>query len=308
MERAKKDKRIIRVSPIFTFDLEKSMRNEAVRRLQQLLNTDPDTIVAGSGPGSPGQETNYYGSLTEKAVTKFQLKYKVISNPKAPGSGRVGPKTRAALRIVFSNTTTNITTSKSSKNLLEDKDRIAKIVCKYGLEVAHILAISDIESRSGTGFQKNGLLSVLFEAHCFYKLLKKVGLDPDALMVKYPNLISPTWNRKLYKGGGYENVRLAEAVKIHKCAWECVSYGIFQVMGFNYKVCGFGSVKEFVEYLKTGQEAHLDVFLRFISANPKRIEALRAKDWATFARLYNGPRYAENKYDIKLARAYEKYS
>jgi hypothetical protein len=30
------------------------------------------------------------------------------------------------------------------------------------------------------------------------------------------------------------------------------------------------------------------------------------KDWAKFARGYNGPGYAQNAYDVKLAQAYEK--
>lgn len=35
---------------------------------------------------------------------------------------------------------------------------------------------------------------------------------------------------------------------------------------------------------------------------------LQRKDWAGFARGYNGPGYAKNRYDIKLANAYKKYS
>lgn len=36
--------------------------------------------------------------------------------------------------------------------------------------------------------------------------------------------------------------------------------------------------------------------------------ALREKRWADFARGYNGPGYAANKYDQKLQAAYEKLS
>ena len=50
-------------------------RNENVRCLQKLLNTDPETRVALEGPGSPGNETNYYGVATRSAVAKFFLKY-----------------------------------------------------------------------------------------------------------------------------------------------------------------------------------------------------------------------------------------
>ena len=36
-------------------------------------------------------------------------------------------------------------------------------------------------------------------------------------------------------------------------------------------------------------------------------KALKDKDWSTFAKLYNGPEYAKNKYDSKLSSAYLKY-
>ena len=37
------------------------------------------------------------------------------------------------------------------------------------------------------------------------------------------------------------------------------------------------------------------------------LPALQQKDWASFAKRYNGPAYAQNKYDEKLAAAYKKY-
>lgn len=109
----------------------------------------------------------------------------------------------------------------------KDKAKIAEMANKYSLDVASVLAVAEVESEGKSGFQGTGLLTVLFEAHWFYKFLKQVSLDSDALMVQYPSLISPTWNRKLYKGGDYENSRLVEALKIHECAWNCASYGMF---------------------------------------------------------------------------------
>ena len=35
--------------------------------------------------------------------------------------------------------------------------------------------------------------------------------------------------------------------------------------------------------------------------------ALQKQDWATFAKLYNGPAYKKNNYDSKLANAYARY-
>lgn len=90
----------ISVSPVFSSGLGREMSNSDVKRLQQLLNSDPDTIVAESGAGSSGNETEYFGSLTEKAVQKFQAKYGLAQEGDS-GYGYVGPKTRAKLGEVF---------------------------------------------------------------------------------------------------------------------------------------------------------------------------------------------------------------
>ncbi|HEY4479422.1 MAG TPA: peptidoglycan-binding domain-containing protein, partial [Candidatus Paceibacterota bacterium] len=47
-----------------------------VRELQKILNSDPDTVIAKSGPGSPSNESTYFGALTKGAVMRFQQKYK----------------------------------------------------------------------------------------------------------------------------------------------------------------------------------------------------------------------------------------
>ena len=88
------------VSPAFNRLLTIGSKGEDVKRLQQLLNSDLDTRIAASGVGSPGQETEFFGSLSGQAVQKFQVKYGV-ANPGDAGYGLVGPKTRAKLSEVF---------------------------------------------------------------------------------------------------------------------------------------------------------------------------------------------------------------
>ena len=78
-------------------------------------------------------------------------------------------------------------------------------------------------------------------------------------------------------------------------------------MGFNYAICGYPSIEEFVKSV-SDPYGQLNAFIGFIKATPKIIVALSNKDWATVAKLYNGSGYAENQYDIKLKNAYNKYS
>ena len=69
-----------------------------VRALQQLLNKSGFTIAA-DGPGSPGQETIKFGTMTRSAVQKFQCAKQIVCNgdESTSGFGVVGAKTRAAL-------------------------------------------------------------------------------------------------------------------------------------------------------------------------------------------------------------------
>lgn len=86
---------------VFQRPLSLGMRGEDVRALQIILNKDMGTLVAESGVGSPGNETDYFGLATKRALIKFQEKY--ANEILAPtgvthGNGYAGGYTRAKLR------------------------------------------------------------------------------------------------------------------------------------------------------------------------------------------------------------------
>ena len=76
----------------FQYDLGLGQSDSEVYRLQRLLNATSTTQVATEGPGSPGQETEYYGEKTADAVKRFQAQYEEIIQ-----SGLFNEETRAKM-------------------------------------------------------------------------------------------------------------------------------------------------------------------------------------------------------------------
>jgi len=169
-----------------------------------------------------------------------------------------------------------------------------------GCETACIHAVADVES-NGDGFLKNGMPKILFEAHSFHNL---TGGKYD---IKYPNISSPIWDKKLYYGGTLEYTRLNIAKTLNEdAALKSTSFGKFQIMGSNYKECGYTTVQSFVSDMYVSEISQLMAFVRFLKSTGLDIHLVN-KNWQLFALGYNGKGYKANNYDTKLATAYNKY-
>lgn len=176
-----------------------------------------------------------------------------------------------------------------------------------GVDVATIKAVLEVETGNRGGFVAEGKPTILFEGHIFWKQLKLRGVDPIKHQKGNEDILYPKWTRTHYKGGLKEYNRLEKAALIHReAALSSASWGIAQIMGFNYKVCGCQSVGEFVEKMSESEGKQLELFVQFLKGNRWDVY-LRNLDWKEFARHYNGPGYAQNRYDQRLARAYTKY-
>lgn len=187
--------------------------------------------------------------------------------------------------------------------------RIAEIARENGIHPAALLAVKLVESGTKSGFLDSGKPQILFEGHVFYKYLKAnvKSLDMNKLCAQYPNIVYPKWNKSKYLGGEKEWTRLGQARQINvKYANYAASWGMFQVMGFNYKTCGCKTINEFVEKMCASQEQQLLLTLNFLK-NSNLIVPIQKRQWATFAKGYNGPGFAQNKYHIKLQVAYNNY-
>ena len=118
----------------------------------------------------------------------------------------------------------------------EDFLRAAKAL---DCDVAAIKAFAKVESR-GTGFLPDGKPVILFERHIFHRLLKQKGLSCDDTSICATKAGG-------YLGGSKEHGRLEKAVKIDRdSALQSASWGMFQVMAFNWKLCGYTSLQDFI--------------------------------------------------------------
>ena len=175
------------------------------------------------------------------------------------------------------------------------------------VEVAAIKAVVEVDTGNRGGFIAEGTPIILFEGHVFWRQLQKRGISPAMYQKGNEDILYPKWTTKYYRRGMEEYARLERARIIHREAADAsASWGLVQIMGFNYAICGCKTITEFVDLMSVNEASQLDLFVRFIKGNKWDVY-LRNKDWVSFACRYNGPGYAQNKYDKKLAVAYEKY-
>lgn len=180
----------------------------------------------------------------------------------------------------------------------QDYQRAAELL---GVPCAAIQAVAEVES-AGAGMLPDGRPKILFERHVFRRLLLEKRGKVDDLPADLVNSVAGG-----YSGGAAEHDRLARAANIEReCALQSCSWGAFQIMGYHWKLLKYPTLQAFINAMYRGDAAQLEAFVRFIQANSALVKALRALDWAAFARGYNGPGYAINNYDKKMAAAFSR--
>jgi len=184
---------------------------------------------------------------------------------------------------------------------------ITKAAQGLGIEPAALLAVADVES-AGIAFTAiDGRREPLirFEAHYFDRRLSEKeravargkGLAaPVAGAIANPKTQSARWHM------------LEQAAAIDaKAAYESVSWGLGQVMGAHWAWLGYVSVDALVAEARSGVAGQARLMALYID-KAGLVPSLREHDWASFARGYNGPAYARNSYDLKIATAYKSYA
>jgi hypothetical protein len=190
-----------------------------------------------------------------------------------------------------------------------DFERVAQ---ELGVEVSAIKAIATTESGGKRGFSADGRPIIRFELHVFHGHSRvgtggRFGPTHPHLSQSSPALgegyhlpygQSTEWNMM------YEAMLLRDNDGNQRfAAWKSASWGMFQVMGFNFKEVGWQDIESFVRDMCQSELHHLRAFAGAARA-AHLVPLFKAHNWAKIAEAYNGKKYKENNYDVNLANNY----
>lgn len=194
----------------------------------------------------------------------------------------------------------------SSSLKLTEKD-YQEVANRLGIEVAAIKAVVDIEAgKAHKGFWAPGKPLVNFDMSIVNKFAPKLGVSLSKYRKSHPLI----WGANKKKYGSSQAAEWArfEALRavnndlgIYGCFW-----GMFQIGGFNWKLCKTKDANEFFALMSRSERDQLELFANFIESSDM-VKYLKAKNWAAFASRYNGPSYRSRGYHTRMANAYAKY-
>lgn len=174
-------------------------------------------------------------------------------------------------------------------------------------EPEKLWAVIQVET-NGAGFQDNRYPKMLYERHWFSRLTNRQFdhvaptdiSNPKPFHYDHPN------PKQRYLTGQSNYDRLSCAMSYDRtAALKSASWGLGQVMGFNYAKAGYSNIDHMIQEMLLSEDAQLTAMANYIANNLDLIKALRKGQWAHFAKIYNGPNYKNHNYDVKLQNAYD---
>lgn len=166
-------------------------------------------------------------------------------------------------------------------------------------------AIIKVES-GGQAYGPDGRPLIRFEAHIF---LARQGHNRFRHNTDKPwtgqQVLLDGW-RDIHTGSQqdeYNAFEIARAANA-RAAYESISVGLGQIMGFNHARIGYPSAEAMYNAFARSETAQVIGLINFFLSDPQLTQAARSKDWRTIARLYNGPGDVDRVAPL-LQRTYE---
>ncbi len=259
------------------------------------------------------KEDGGIGAKTIAAIVWFQKnilessRTDGIINPNGPTFKRlINPVTMINIKTLVEKSIALPSASTGIKLSDTDYEATAK---DLGLEIEVIKAVTRVES-SGSGFSSDFRPIIRFEAHIFSSIKYGTNHFYDKL---FPTISVLRRTDSLVQGGDAgqkrEYIRLIQAMALDRiAALKATSWGLFQIMGFNYQTAGFNSVDNMINAMYKSEGEQLKAFASFIKKN-NLVKYLKKDrhDWTGFALHYNGTDSdgeVSGRYDKKIEKAY----
>ncbi len=179
-----------------------------------------------------------------------------------------------------------------------------EVAAELGVEVAAIKAVVEIEAgRTHEGFAAPGKPLINFDLSMFRRFATRRGVN----LSKYSKSHSVVFaSSRGSQTRAHRRLEAAKSINPH-AAVEGTFWGMFQIGGFNWKKCGAENIDDFVCRMSRSERDQLEMFASFISSTGL-VKHLKTKNWAAFARGYNGPGYAKRSYHTRMAQAYARHN
>lgn len=190
---------------------------------------------------------------------------------------------------------------------LTEQDYI-EFAAELGVEVAAVKAVVDIEAgRAHRGFWTDGKPILNFDMSIYRQMASRHKINLGKYTKSHPLVFSRPNTARYCSQQAAVQARFDQAVTIDSVtAIEGTFWGMFQIGGFNWRLCGTSSPQEFYRLMCRSERDQLELFGEFITRSGL-LPSLRAKNWSAFARGYNGPSYASRGYHRRLAESYRRH-
>jgi len=182
---------------------------------------------------------------------------------------------------------------------------------RLGIDPAFAMAIVTVEAGK-KGLNSDGTPTTRFEAHVFNAQLAKQGINEQHGKWGSSKLSGRNVDGVSCEGGqANENACLQKAISINKeAAYNSISMGLGQVMGFNSAAAGYSSAENMYKMFSAsggGENEQIKGMFKIIENSPAHLSAARRKDFSAFTKLYNGPAVGTDKHSQYMAALQNAY-